>query len=84
MVNENALRETLLLVFEHLKKQNELVSALHFELKVWNAAMREMDGNLFSIVVERNRSQIALQQSGDPSSQEYDEIIQRLKDGSVC
>jgi hypothetical protein len=84
MINEKALRETLIIVCEHLKKQSQLIASLRSELKVWRETMREMDGDLFAVALEAKRKTLASLQSDDPSSQEYDAIIQQLKDGHVC
>ena len=83
MINETSLRDTLVSVFEHLKKQYSLISAAQMEISALCETFREMDGELFSSTLKRHRASFLAAQSGDPSCQEFDAIIQKLKDAKA-
>jgi hypothetical protein len=89
MTNE-PLRETLVSVFEHLKQQDEAIASLQRDMSMLRDTLKEMEPDHFAGTLERVRERwmkrpVERTHPGDvSSSQEYDEIIRKLKAGEVC
>jgi hypothetical protein len=85
MINETNLRQTLVTLATLLKQQHTAMSSGLAELASLREAVRGLDPT-FGEVIEKTRKETARKIAADIQShlQEYDSLIQLLRDGGVC
>jgi len=92
MINEGALRQFLVMAFEHLKDLNQALTDTNEEHSMLLEALRNLKDKRIDDAVKQARESrrnlaAAFEETphGEVSSAgEYDQIIQRLLDGEVC
>jgi outer membrane protein TolC len=83
MINEPALRDALLALAEQCKTQYFGLSLLIDEIAALRETVRVLDPT-FDEVLRKKREEAASDDIRKAAIQQFDEIIQRLKDGEVC
>ena len=85
MINETALRETLVVLAMQLKENHIAIFSVLGELASLREAVRGLDPT-FEEVIEKTRKETREKMRVDFQShlQVYDSLIQQLKAGGVC
>jgi hypothetical protein len=85
MVDENALRETLVVMNQIMKSQYNLINAMATRMEALERTVKVLDPT-FSEVMEWNWNEETASSAeiGAPVIEVFDDLIQRLKDGLVC
>jgi hypothetical protein len=85
MINENALRDTLLACVQALKNQHEMISSILNELVAVRETVRGLDPTFADVLAQK---QIEAARKQAPALRQiignYEEIIRKLGDGYVC
>jgi hypothetical protein len=92
MVNEGALRQFLVMAFEHMKAQEQALADVNTELSILREAVQMIPDKTLSQAAaqarhtrQRLRADAAMIPHGaDDSGSEYDQIIRRLLNREVC
>ena len=85
MVDESRLREMLLYLAEDNRTNYIMIASLTNEIAALREAVRGLDPTFHEVLeVKRDESEERGQEHIDNALAEYDQIIQRLKDGYVC
>jgi len=84
MINENALQESLVAIFEYLKMHYEVISTLMTETAALRETLKEAGGEKFAVVFEKHQlSQMTkIAEVESLSKKLYDAALQKAK-GSV-
>jgi hypothetical protein len=85
MINETNLRQTLVFLVASLKEQQNAIASLMLELVALREAVRGLDPT-FAEVIDRKRKETVLKIPAEVQSglQEFERLLQLLKDGEVC
>ena len=85
MINENALRDSLLSAVESAKSNYLMISSVLAEVAALRETVRGLDQTFGDVMEQERRRQVAL--NGDIVQavvSGYDAILARLKAGEVC
>jgi hypothetical protein len=83
MINERALRQTLVWLTEQAKLHHEILSCVMDEVAALRQTVRGLDPTFDDVFRERKAdfSSAGMRQVAE---QEFDDLIRRLKGGEVC
>jgi len=85
MINESRLRETLLYLAEDNRINYIMIASLTNEIAALRETVRGLDPTFREVLeVKRDESQERGEEHIRNAIAEYDQIIQRLKEGYVC
>ncbi len=85
MVNESALKEVLIALFEDSRTNFIMAASLTNEIAALREAVRGLDPTFREVLeAKRNESEARGEEHIRNAIAEYDARIQRLKDGQVC
>jgi hypothetical protein len=85
MIDESALKETLLYLAEDSRTNYVMIASLTNEIASLREAVRGLDPTFHEVLeVKRDESQERGAEHIDNAIAQYDSIIQKLKEGYVC
>jgi hypothetical protein len=83
MLNETALREVLLVLTEHAKTQQDVLSHVMDEVAALRETVRGLDPT-FDEVFRSRKSDLSSVQLRQLAAEQYADLIRQLKSGLVC
>jgi hypothetical protein len=83
MINENALRDVLIVLLQQVKIQHEVLSRVMDEVAALRQTVRGLDPTFDDVFRERKSdlSSVAMRKA---AAQQFDDLIRRVNDGEVC
>jgi hypothetical protein len=85
MIDESALKETLLYLAEDNRTNYIMIASLTNEIAALRETVRGLDPTFREVLeVKRDESEAIGERHIHNAIAEYDQIVQRLKDGYVC
>ena len=85
MIDESALKETLLYLAEDNRTNYIMIASLTNEIAALRETVRGLDPTFREVLeVKRDESEAIGERHINNAIAEYDQIVQRLKEGYVC
>jgi hypothetical protein len=83
VINETALRDTLIILAENVKKHHEILSLAMDEIAALRETVRALDPT-FDDVFRNRKADLSSVEFRRQSAEIYDGLIRLLKSGAVC